>query len=212
MPRRRELFFWVAFAGLAAPAATQGTGQQFRPELGIYVQQGELIRIEFIAFASGNQNTNDWEGHFAGYIEIALKPVLRRSLSEQPDVYRNKYLTMRAGYRRDTSLTSGQSRSGNIGILELTSRYQLPGQFVISDRNRGGFRFIQGQAFSPRYRNRLRLERDLKRGWFACTPYVEDEIFFDTRYGRWTPNVYALGVQIPAGRHVVYETYYMRQN
>jgi hypothetical protein len=63
-----------------------------------------------------------------------------------------------------------------------------------------------------RYRNRLHLERDVKHGRFVCTPYVYDEIFYDTRSGSWTPNEYALGVQLPAGRHMVFDAYYMRQN
>ena len=126
--------------------------------------------------------------------------------------YRNKYLTLRAGYRYQTSLTNGHSASENRGILELTSRYLLPWQLLISDRNRGDFRFIEGQPFSTRYSNRLRLERDVKYGWFNCTPYVYDEIFYDTRYDRWTPNRYALGAEFPAGPHVVLEPYYLRQN
>jgi len=83
---------------------------------------------------------------------------------------------------------------------------------VISDRNRGEFRFIKGQSFSARYRNRLRLERDFKDSWFVCTPYVYDEIFYDTRYDRWIPNRYAFGLQFPIGAHVVLEPCYLRQN
>jgi hypothetical protein len=82
---------------------------------------------------------------------------------------------------------------------------------VVSDRNRGEFRFVKGQAFSARYRNRLWLERDLKFGSFVCTPYVYDEIFYDIRYDQWTPNRYAVGVQLPVGKHVVLEPYYLRQ-
>jgi hypothetical protein len=83
---------------------------------------------------------------------------------------------------------------------------------VISDRNRGELRFIKGQSFSTRYRNRLRLERDFKHRWFECTPYAYDEMFYDTRYDRWNPNRYAFGLEFPVGAHVVLEPYYLRQN
>ena len=56
------------------------------------------------------------------------------------------------------------------------------------------------------------LERDFKYGSFVLTPYVYDEIFYDTRYGQWTPNRYAFGVELPVGQHVVLEPYYLRQN
>jgi hypothetical protein len=119
---------------------------------------------------------------------------------------------LRTGYRYRTSLTPGQSASENRGIIELTSRHLLPWQLVVSDRNRGEFRFIKGQAFSTRYRNRLQLERDIKHGSFVCTPYVYDEIFYDTRYDQWTPNRYAFGIELPVGPHVVLEPYYLRQD
>ncbi len=107
------------------PAAAQSTGE-FRPELGIYIQQGPVIRIEFVDSFSGVQSSRDWEGDFAFYVETALRPVFRRELRERPDMFRNKYLALRAGYLYGTSLTSGNSAHENRAILELTSRYILP--------------------------------------------------------------------------------------
>jgi len=209
MSTSQALAFCLLSAGAwSAPAAGQSTGGEFRPELGIYVQQGKSIRLEFVASSSSNPNTDSWQGNFTFYVEAALKPVFRRELRDQPDVYRNRYLTFRASYRYRTSLTPGDSVSENRGILEVTSRYLLPWQLVFADRNRGEFRFIKGQAFS----NRLRLERDIKHGSFAFTPYVYDEIFYDTRYDQWTPNRYAFGFQFPVGPHVVLEPYYLRQD
>jgi hypothetical protein len=193
------------------PAAAQST-DEIRPELGIYIQQGPVLRVELIDSFRANQSTHDWNGDFAVYVQIALKPVFHRELRKDPDVFRNKYLTLRAGYRYQTSLTSGRGGSENRGILELTSRYRLPWQLVISDRNRADFRSIKGQPFSMLYRNRLRLERDVRHGWLNCTPYVYDEIFYDTRYDRWTPNRYVLGAEFPVGQHVVLEPYYLRQD
>jgi hypothetical protein len=193
------------------PAAAQST-DEFRPELGIYIQQGPVLRVELIDSFSANGSTHDWHGDFAVYVQTALKPVFRRELRNDPVVFRNKYLTLRAGYRYQTSLTSGHGASENRGILELASRYRLPWQLVISDRNRGDYRSIKGQPLSMLYRNRLRLERDVRHGWLNCTPYVYDEIFYDARYDRWTPNRYVLGAEFAVGQHVVLEPYYLRQN
>jgi hypothetical protein len=194
------------------PAAAQSTGDELRPELGIYIQQGPLVRFELVDSFRGPQSSQDWQGDFAFYIATALKPVFRQELRDEPDVFRNKYLVFRAGYRYQTSLTNATSASENRGILELTPRYILPWQLVISDRNRGEFRFIQGRPFSTRYRNRLRLERDVHYRGLNCTPYVYDEIFYDTRYNQLTPNLYALGAEFPVRLHVVLEPYYLRQN
>jgi hypothetical protein len=202
----------VSISSSLSAAKAQSTGGEFRPELGIYIQQGPTVRIEFVDSAIGNQLTDEWQGNFDFYVNIALKPVFRRELRNDPNVYRNKYLTMRGGYRYQTGLSGPSTNTGNIGILEITSRYRLPWQLVISDRNRGEFRFIKRQSFYTRYRNRLQLERDIQYGWLKCTPYVYDEVFYNSRYAQWTPNRYAVGIQFPVGRHVILEPYYMRQN
>jgi hypothetical protein len=201
----------LAVGSWVIPAAAQGGSGQLRPELGIYVQQGEIFRFSVVDSAISNPSNQSWDGYFTLYFEAALKPVFRRELRNQADVYRRRYLTFRTGYRYRTSLTSGQSTSENRGILEVTSRYMLPWQLIVADRNRGEFRFIKGQGFSTRYRNRLRLERDFKLGAIVFTPYVYDEIFFDSRYNQWTPNRYSIGFEFPVGPHVVLEPYYLAQ-
>ena len=205
------VLFWIGACAWLRPAMAQGTSGEFWPEFGAFIQQGQVIRIEFVDSASSNPLTHDWLGNFTVYVNAALKPVFRHDLRDRPDVYRNRYLTFRAGYRYRTSLTPGASVSENRGILEVTARYLLPWHLVVADRNGGEFRFIKGQPFSTRYRNRLWLERDVQFGSFVCTPFVYDEIFYDTRYDQWTPNRFAAGVQLPIGRHVVLEPYYLRQ-
>jgi hypothetical protein len=44
------------------------------------------------------------------------------------------------------------------------------------------------------------------------TPYINGEVFYDTRYGAWSQNRYSAGVQVPAGARIVLETYFLRQN
>lgn len=213
MSNRQTQVLCLLFLGTwSVPVAAQGGSGEFWPEVGLYFQQGESIRIAFVGSASSNPSTHDWLGNFTFYLETALKPVFRTDLRNRADVYRNRYLTFRAGYRYRANLTPGASVSENRAILEVTSRYRLPWHLVVADRNRGEFRFIKGQAFSTRYRNRLWLERDFKVGSVVLTPFAYDEIFYDTRYDQWTPNRYAFGVQLPIGQHVVLEPYYLRQD
>jgi hypothetical protein len=209
--RRRALLLCCLSVAVCADALAQSTQNEIRPELRIYRQQGEILRFELDASATGDQSAHQWQGNITLFVQAAMRPVFRRQLRERPDTFRNKYLTFGVGYRRRNTLTEGNSTAENRILLDLTSRYRLPWQLLISDRNRGEFRFIQGQPFSTRYRNRLRLERDFKSGWLDITPYVYDEIYYDTRYDRWTPNNYAFGVEFPIGPHVVLEPYYLRQ-
>jgi hypothetical protein len=57
-----------------------------------------------------------------------------------------------------------------------------------------------------------KAEQDFAIGHLAYTPYLDGEVFYDTRYGASSQNRYSVGVQIPAGSHVVLDTYFLRQN
>jgi uncharacterized protein DUF2490 len=95
--------------------------------------------------------------------------------------------------------------------VELTSRYPMPGAFLLSDRSRGEARWIN-EHYSLRYRNRVRLERDFTIRTFRFTPYATVELFYDTRFRIWNRNEYSFGTEIPVGRHAILEFYYSRQN
>jgi hypothetical protein len=190
----------------------QNRKNEFWPEVDFYVTRGPQQRIVIIDSFNQDQDIKNKQGSFAYYFDFALKPFFRRDLRGQEDVFRKRYLSFRAGYQYTTSFINGESSSQKTIIAESTSRVHLPGKFVLLDRNRGDFRFAKDKPFSMRYRNRLWAERDFKIGGFVFTPYVYDEIYFDTSKGAWVPNRYAAGLQIPVGIHVVLETYYLAEN
>src|SRR5215475_10398926 len=93
----------------AAGSSAQDTGSEVRPELNLYLQLEPMIRVQFQSLFVGNLTANDWRANFTFFIETALKPILRRQLRQEPDVYRNRYLTFSAGYRYGTNLANGGS-------------------------------------------------------------------------------------------------------
>jgi Protein of unknown function (DUF2490) len=210
--RSMQVFAFLIVSCCIFPAVAQNTQDEFWPKFDLYLQQSEDTRLESDIFLNQDQSTRYRQGAYSYYIDLALKPVFRRELRWKDDVFRQRYLTFRAGYEYTTSLLNADASSENRGIVEVTSRYALPGSIVLADRNRGDFRFVHGQPFSERYRNRLRADRDFSIGRFRLTPYAYDEVFYDARYHAWTTNRYAIGVQVPAGPHLVVETYVLRQN
>jgi hypothetical protein len=202
------LLILVAFL----PASAQGTGQEFRPEIEVYVNEGTRTRLIFQDSLVENTRSGVTQGSFTTYVELALRPVFRRALRETDDVFRRRYLSFRTGYRYITENSNGQISWENRLITDLIGRYPIGGGFVVIDRNRGDYRFVKNQSFSARYRNRLWVERDMKLKRLAFTPYVYDEIIFDGRYDSWTTNREAVGVQVPTGPHVVFEPYLMHQH
>jgi hypothetical protein len=115
------------------------------------------------------------------------------------DYIPNDHLILRAGYRYGRAV--GDSDDGfreHRLLADQILRKLLPGDLLVTDRNREEFRFITGD-FSFRYRNRVQIEREfqldlplLRRR--TITPYVSGEISYDTRFGIWNRNRYAVGV------------------
>jgi Protein of unknown function (DUF2490) len=107
-------------------------------------------------------------------------------------------------------------------LTEQTLRKLLPGDLLLSDRNREDFRFVNGD-FSFRYRNRVTIEREFQLMKRTITPYASEEVFYDTRYSVWNRNRWAVGVQMSLRRgplrkmlqpkhQAILDLYYMRQN
>jgi hypothetical protein len=205
-----KLAFAAALIGLSIDAAAQNSTDEFRPQVQTYINFNEITRLYLLA-SFHNQDSGAWQGDFGVHLDFALKPVFRRNLRAHDDVFKKRYLSFLVGYRYITNLPSTTPKEQR-ALVELTTRRLLPWQLVVSDRNRGEFRFIRGQSFSSRYRNRLQIERDFSIRKFQYTPYVNAEAFYDTRYDAWIRTRYSLGVQIPVVDHVVLATYYQRQH
>src|SRR5262245_10588654 len=93
-------FVLVCLLCACGQSMAQDTASEIRPELGIYVQLGQMVRIQSTNVFRGNLTRDDWLAELTFYVETALKPMIRRRLRDHPDVYRNRYLTFRGGYRR----------------------------------------------------------------------------------------------------------------
>ena len=211
--RRIILALLALLAGSPVKATAQSTQSEFRPQVDGYVNLSPAVRLFLQALFTDALETGHLRGHFGVHFDFALKPVFRRELRSHDDVFRRRFLSFRAGYLYITSL--GESSSPYLEhrwVVELTSRFPLPEKLVMTDSSRGELRFIGGQPFSTRYRNKLQLERDFSFGSVVFTPYLNGQLYYDTRYDVWNRNRYSAGVQVPAGKHLVLETYYLRQN
>ena len=214
MPGSQTLVFYLLSASaLSVPAASQSTGGEFWPELGIYLQQGQSIRLEFVASASSNPNTDSWQGNFTFYVESALKPVFRRQLRDEPDVYRNRYLTFRAGYRYRTSLTPGDPVSENRLISSRSLRDTAsPGNWWFPTATGVNSGSSGGRHFPPDIATGCAWNAISNTARISSRPTSTTRSFTITRYDQWTPNRYAVGLQFPVGQHLVLEPYYLRQD
>ena len=197
-----------------ATAQEPATRKEFWPEIDVYITVKPKVRLYLTGTVSKSvedgelRNAQGYEGQIGVHV----------------DYIPNKHVILRTGYRYGTSVGSNSEPFKEHRLLtEQTLRELLPGDLLLSDRNREDFRFVNGD-FSFRYRNRVTLEREvhLFKGR-TITPYVSGEIFYDTRYNTWNRNRFAVGVQqsllrgplrkmLLPKRQVTVDLYYMRQN
>jgi len=95
-------------------------------------------------------------------------------------------------------------------FVQLTPRYRPYGRWLLEDRNRFEFRWVDG-SYSTRYRNRLAIERDLLVDSFRFTPYASAELFYDFANGTVNEQQYSIGIQWPFRRLFMVGTYYLYQ-
>ena len=201
-----QLFLVVCLAAVFCPAGHAQTGQnQWWPEVDTFFQLNPKVRLSFFAQRSTDgRNYNSAE--IGPNLDIALKPLRKRISTNDAD--KNKLVVFRIGYRY---LASTDGPNENRGIVQLTQRFPLPRSFLVSDRNRSDLRWIGGR-FSWRYRNLLTVERTVKIKSFSFNPYAEGEVYFDSRYKKWSKNSYSFGIGIPIGNRFEAKPYFERDN
>ena len=163
------LFLFVFMIGtLPVKAQESGTRNEFWPEIDVYVNVKPKVRIYLIGTVS--KSVEDGEIRNAQSFEAQI--------GAHVDYIPNDHIILRVGYRFGTSVGETDSPYKEHRILtEQTLRKLLPGDLLLSDRNREDFRFVNGD-FSFRYRNRVTIEREvhLFKGR-TITPYASAEIF-----------------------------------
>ncbi len=124
----------------------------------------------------------------------------------------HKYLTVAQGYRFIAAQPAPTNHTKeNRWFFDLMPRLPLPGGFVFSDRNRYELRFISGVK-TWRYRNRYQIERAIKFHDHQITPYIADELYYDSKYQAWTRSQFFVGMKLPLTKHFTLDSYYLKQN
>jgi hypothetical protein len=209
------LFLFVFVIGTQPAKAQQSvTRNEFWPEIDVYIDVKPKVRLYLLGTIS--KSVEDGEIRNAQGFEAQI--------GAHVDYIPNDHIILRAGYRFGSSVGDADEPYKEHRVLtEQTLRKLLPGELLLSDRNREDFRFVNGD-FSFRYRNRVSIERevDLFKGR-TITPYVSAEIFYDTRSSAWNRNRLAAGFQqslrrgplrkmLLPKRQVILDLYFMRQN
>ncbi len=207
----------LAAAGGLAPeyglSQDSETANQVWPELDTYIRLNDRMRIfvQLTGTRLGDQTYGD--GNAGAYLDYYALPIVNLPFGQRkPDAARGKYFFFRAGYNYALQRGGNSDTPSTSTIVgEWTARLPLSAGLLLGDRNRFDLRFTGGD-FRPRYRNRVRLERQFDIGKIGFDPYVYGEFFYDFDQGFWNRIDATAGVETQISRRFVVEFYYQRQH
>lgn len=181
----------------AQTTATTDGDKQIWPDLSVSYKVNPRVSLGFFTTVRlGRNDSVPVAEHIGGGVTLRL----------------HKYLTFAQWYRFIAAqATPTNHTKENRWFFDLTPRLPLPGGFVFSDRNRCDLRFISGVK-TWRYRNRFQLERAVKFHDHQITPYIADELYYDSKYQAWTRSQFFVGMKLPLTKHFTLDSYYLKQN
>lgn len=205
-------FTWLRALGavlaLAAPCGAQDVTTQFWPEIDTYVTLSEKSRL-YVPLAKTREGTDDsdQDGTTGIYFDYYALPIAKQWFRGPSDAARSRRLLLRAGYGYTTA--GDGSPATNTITGEATARQPLPWDILGSLRNRFDLNFT-GDDFDPRYRARLKLERNVPIGAPSLTPYVYGEFFYSFDDGDWFRMRGTAGLELHIWERFVPEVYFQR--
>jgi hypothetical protein len=195
------------------------TRDEFWPGIEVYINVKPKVRL----YLTGSVSKTIEDG------ELFNAQSYEAQVGAHVDYIPNEKLILRAGYRYGRAVGDNDDgfREHRV-VADQILRKLLPGDLLLTDRNREEFRFITGD-FSFRYRNRVTIEREFQLSGVpflrsrTISPYVSGEIFYDTRFDVWNRNRYAVGMllafrrgpilrELLPKRGINLDVYLMRQN
>jgi hypothetical protein len=212
MPFFRYILLAVfAFAALLGPVRAEDHHSEFSPEVNVFIKLSDQIRLYLLGDITQGLSPNFTDGEVGVNLDFTIKPILRRALRDS-DWERNRYLWARVGYLMSGDLDGRDDGSTeHTFLLEATARLELPWELWLVNRGRVDFRDVDG-ASSERYRYRAGIEREFNVFGLVMVPYVQAEIFYDTRLDVWNRQLYQTGVEIELTKRWRIEPYVARQN
>jgi hypothetical protein len=201
---------------LAGPVRA-GDPTEFWPELNLYKGLGPATRLYFVAAYADGKESDFRTLDLAAYLDVTFKPLLRDRYKpnwrSDQDWRQKRYAWLRVGfdYVSKQATADGTSSTPEYrGIVAALGRAYLPAGILVETRFRLDLRWI-GADYSTRFRPRIEVNRDFDLFGTVVTPYVQAELFYDTRYDGWARQLYQVGAEVTLTRHFRVEPFFARQ-
>lgn len=204
------MLFLCTQAILAQDSTTPA--KQLWPEVDIYYKLNDKFRL-YGKITSTRLNNANTDGTLGAYLDYFTFPWLRREkrLSSLNDTVPGSYLWLRVGYSYSQS-PPGAAKVVDQNLIEtaVNARHYLPADILLTVTNRIDWLF-QNNDFDPRYRPKLKFEKNLK------TAYLFFDVYFFGEYYLYFNNAsqdrfrLQIGYEVKVLKWMNLETYYLHQ-
>ncbi len=194
---------------LCATAHAQNSTTEFLPEIDANAEIHSNVRVVFQAKDTREGGTPE-QSELGPSLAFYLKPIFKLQDFTRLEVDRSKSrpLVLSVGYRY---LASPDAASVNRMEPEALFHLPLKGRILITDRNRADLDW-SNHNFTWRYRNRLTVEHRITIHSYRPAPYLSGEIFYESKYAKWSTTALYAGCLFPVGKHVEFDVYYEHEN
>ena len=208
--RRRSLINLISlilFCGAAVKAQTPKADPQVWPAVNVNFDLRPKLRLQISQGLEAGDSYRQWStGVMLSYRVKRLLIPRRRDNDEE----NHHTPIIIGGYEYLRTSQNGRIKNENRIVLATTARFTGRG-FLLSDRNRTEFRWVNG-IYDFRYRNKVIIDRHFKAGDFSFIPYASGELFYDRNRHSWNENHYAFGSQFPYKKLLMVDAYYLHKN
>jgi Protein of unknown function (DUF2490) len=203
-------FSLISPQGAAGQSSTSSTETEVIPEADAHIEMASNWRVLGFSGVQQGVGYNYQQWYAAAALGYQLKPILTPH-RENIDPDKEHYFLFGGGYEFLRTTQSGTVKDENRIAIEALVGFRPSSDFLIRDRNRIEFRWVNG-AYSTTYRNMPSLERDFLVHGVRFTPYAAVEVFYDGSKQSWNQEWYTGGIQWPYKRVFMLDTYYRREH
>jgi hypothetical protein len=201
----------AAWLLVPTPAVSQeDVRSEFWPEVDLFYRFDAQWRLFSYASLTRDRDVpyTDWQ--FGAHVDYSFYPLPPLLGVTGTDFERFRAFMFRVGYNRARSIAESKGKyKEDRAVAEVWLRLAVTEQLLLSDRNRGELRKVDGVS-CWRYRNRFRVERQFDVSIARVTPHLSAEIFYDSRDTSWNRLLYSIGIEWSLEWGLILETSYER--
>ena len=175
-------------------AQDRPVAREFDPGIKIDIDAGRF-RYDVYFGREKSEELEAGDTKIGGGVSLRFKPLFKTFI-DAFDTDKQHVFVGRFGYEFSRAGENDQRSKTHKLLADGTLRWGFPKKILVSDANRFGLRWIDGEP-SIGYRNRLTVERPFQIFKREFTPYGWAEAYWDGRFRSWNKFRYTGGAEVP---------------